>query len=95
MNHFTDKNLIICEIGLNHLGSTKWSDVMLHNILDSEVDAVETLAHLFMNKYGKYNYVAKLENKELIKFQKSEVFTTPEKAYKNAGVELVNYDEYY
>ena len=48
-----------------------------------------------MNKYGKYNYVAKLENKELIKFQKSEVFTTPEKAYKNAGVELVNYDEYY
>ena len=32
--------MLICEIGLNHLGSTKWSDVMLHNILDSEIDAV-------------------------------------------------------
>ena len=32
--------MLICEIGLNHLGSVRYSDVMLQNILDTEVDAV-------------------------------------------------------
>ena len=37
---------------------------------DSEVDAVETLAHLFMNKYGKYNYVAKRHGSFLVPIKK-------------------------
>jgi len=32
--------MLICEIGLNHLGSSKWSDVILHHVLDSKIDAI-------------------------------------------------------
>ena len=39
------------------------------------------------------NFVSKSENKRLIKFQKSEVFETPQKAYDDAGIELVSYDK--
>ena len=58
---------------------------------EGEADPVKALADLFMTKYGKYNYVSKLENKRLIKFQKSEVFETPQKSYDNANIELINY----
>lgn len=60
---------------------------------EDERDSVETLSKLYIERYGRFNYVSKLENKKLIKFQKSEVFSNPETAYGNAGVELVDFDD--
>jgi hypothetical protein len=68
------------------------SKLLIHKWED-EVDPVKTLSNLFMTKYGRYNYVSKSENKRLIKFQKSEVFETPQKAYDDAGIELVSYEK--
>ena len=51
------------------------------------------LVELYLSKYGKFNYVSKSENKKLIKYQKSEVFSSPEDSYLKAGVTLVDFDE--
>ena len=42
-----------------------------------------------INKGISINYVTKVENKRLIPFQKEGVFETPEKSYRQAGIELV------
>ena len=43
----------------------------------------------FVEKYGSTNWVTPEENKKLVPFQKVGVFTTPEEAYKQAGIKLV------
>ena len=60
---------------------------------NNEKNPSDKLLSLFVNKYGKFNYVSKNENKRLIKFQKSNVFKSPEKAYLDAGIKLLNYIE--
>ena len=55
-------------------------------------DPIQSLANLYIEKYGKYNYVSKSENKKLIKYQKIGVFKSPEKAYQSAGIELIDYE---
>ena len=45
----------------------------------------------YCEKYGRYNYVSKSENKKLTKFQKSSVFVNPQQAYFEAGVKLVEH----
>ena len=60
---------------------------------EDERDSVETLSKLYIERYGRFNYFSKSGNKKLIKFQKSEVFSNPETAYGNAGVELVDFDD--
>ena len=42
-----------------------------------------------INKGIAINYVTKVENKRLIPFQKEGVFETPEKSYRQAGIELI------
>ena len=59
---------------------------------EDENNPVETLSNLYIQKYGRYNYVSKMENKRLIKYQKIGVFVDPETAYENAGIELVDLD---
>ena len=59
---------------------------------EDENNPVETLSNLYIEKYGRYNYVSKMENKRLIKYQKIGVFVDPETAYENAGIELVDLD---
>ena len=59
---------------------------------DKKKDPIQSLANLFIEKYGKYNYVSKSENKKLIKYQKIGVFKGPEKAYQSAGIELIDYE---
>ena len=53
--------------------------------------ATKELMKRYCEKYGRYNYVSKSENKKLIKFQKSNVFVNPQQAYFEAGVELVEH----
>ena len=59
---------------------------------EDENNPVEILSNLYIEKYGRYNYVSKMENKRLIKYQKIGVFVDPETAYENAGIELVDLD---
>ena len=77
----------------DHLYPRKIAAKELLNIdWDKKDKPVDDIASLFIKKYGKFNYVSKSENKKLIKFQKSEIFKSSEKAYNDAGVELVDYN---
>ena len=56
-------------------------------------NAVAIMADTYIKKYGRFNYVSKEENKKLTPFQKSQLFIDATTAYKNAGIELVDFDE--
>ena len=43
---------------------------------------------IFREEYGRLHYITPEENKAAIRFQKSDVFTTPEEVYRQAGIEL-------
>jgi hypothetical protein len=47
---------------------------------------------LFREKYGTLHYITPEENKAVIRFQKSNVFTTSERAYQQAGIVLISVD---
>lgn len=57
-------------------------------------NTVTDVVKLFLEKYGRYNYVSKSENKNLIKYQKLNNFLNSEDSYKRAKVTLVEYEEY-
>ncbi len=48
---------------------------------------------LYREKYGRVNFVTSTENKSITKFQKVGVFSTPEKAYEQAGIKLIKVDD--
>ena len=60
---------------------------------EAESDPVGKLCNIYLLKYGRFNYVSKVENKKLIKFQKSSVFTDADTAYAKAKIELVDFEE--
>ena len=49
----------------------------------------EEMERLFREEYGRLHYITPDENKGVIRFQKAEVFTTPEAAYHQAGIDLI------
>jgi hypothetical protein len=55
----------------------------------NDTDPVNSLSKLYKEKYGVYNYVSKRENKALQQVQKKGLFTTPEEAYEQVGIELI------
>lgn len=63
-------------------------EILLYN-WDEIEEPGETLLTLYKTQYGKYNYVTPRENKNLIKFQKEDVFKTVEKSYQEAGITLI------
>jgi hypothetical protein len=48
------------------------------------------MLELYLQKYGRFNYITPTENKILVKFQKTHIFEDPSAAYSQAGVHLVN-----
>ena len=48
------------------------------------------MLELYLQKYGRYNYITPTENKLLVKFQTTHVFEEPSIAYAQAGVKLVS-----
>lgn len=48
------------------------------------------LVDLYLNEYGKYNYVLKSENRQLVTFQKDSNFIDDETAYKAANIILLD-----
>ena len=49
----------------------------------------DSLVDLYMKKYGQYNLVTSTENKELVKFQKEQVYNW-KKAYQKVKIELID-----
>jgi hypothetical protein len=47
----------------------------------------------YTSKYGVFNKVTPAENKTLMKYQRGDRFTSPEDAYRLAGVELVDLND--
>jgi len=45
--------------------------------------------HRYKTKYGTFNLVTKEENRRLMKYQKADLFRTPEEAYSKAAITLV------
>ena len=76
----SEEHLYPRKIAAEELLQTQWQKIE---------DPPEYLADAFIAKYGRYNYVSKAENRKLIQYQKSNIFTDPKKAYAAAGVILV------
>jgi hypothetical protein len=51
---------------------------------------VAKLRKLYLNKYGRYNYVTSEENGKLRKYQKVDCFQNPCECYREAGIQLIN-----
>ena len=47
------------------------------------------LLNLYLYEYGKFNYVLKTENKQLVEYQKDASFIDEETAYRTAKIELI------
>ena len=87
--HFTGKVSMGVVIGgracKEHLYPRKWSAQQL--LLDPPNDT-QTLIALCDDMFLRYNHTTAQENKKLVPYQKTDVFTTPEEAYSQAGVLL-------
>jgi hypothetical protein len=55
---------------------------------DEQLDGAR-MAQLFREKYGRLHYITPDEKKSVQKFQRANVFTTPEEAYSKAGIIFV------
>lgn len=83
-NEKSEDHLYPRKIAAMEILSLNWSE---------EVDPLKTILKLFLEKYGRYNYVSRKENNKLIQFQKSDIFVSPEIAYKKAGIELEEFNK--
>ena len=61
---------------------------LMHRAWNDE-DPSAAMLELYLNKYGRYNYITATENKVLVQFQKTHVFAKPAAAYAQAKVQLV------
>ncbi|MEP6781387.1 MAG: hypothetical protein ABJC26_15925 [Gemmatimonadaceae bacterium] len=56
---------------------------------DPSVDLTALSTH-FRERYGKVHYITPAENKTVTRHQRSDVFSSPESAYVNAGISFVS-----
>ena len=52
-------------------------------------DGAAVVLDRYLTAYGKFNYVLPEENKRLVKFQKTHLFVSPQHAYQQAGIRLI------
>ena len=62
-------------------------------LLDDSKLTADNIHSLYREKFGKFNLVTKEENRKLMRYQKAEVFVSPEKCYEEAGVKLIEAKE--
>jgi hypothetical protein len=74
----------------DHEFPRKVSAVELLRCAWEDPDPSGAMVELYLQKYGRYNYITPKEKKALVIFQKGHVFTEPAAAYSKAGVELVD-----
>lgn len=81
-NEKSEDHLFLRKIAAQEILNFDWN---------AESNPVKKLSDLYLKKYGKFNYVSKKENKKLVKFQKSNVFTDSNAAYSHAMIEMVDF----
>jgi hypothetical protein len=54
-----------------------------------DADPSGAMLQLYLEKYGRFNYITPTENKVLVKHQKVHLFERPADAYKAASIRLV------
>ena len=84
-----DSGLAKPKLTEDHEFPRKVSAVELMRRTWDENDPAASMLDLYLQKYGRYNYITPTENKVLVKFQKTHVFAEPSIAYAKAGVSLV------
>ena len=55
---------------------------------DSSLNS-QTMELIFREQYGRLHYITPEENKNVIQYQRAEVFSNPEEAYRQAGIHLI------
>ncbi len=73
----------------DHVFPRKVSAVELMKRSWDDQDQPEMMLELYLKRYGLYNYVTPLENKRLVKYQKTHVFKAPADSYQLANVRLI------
>ncbi len=64
--------------------------VAARRLLEDDSLSGESLATLFREKYGRVHLITSEENKAVQPFQRVGVFTSPDEAYRSAGVLLID-----
>ena len=59
-------------------------------LIQDAILTAKEMEKIFKEEYGRLHYITPEENKAAIRFQKSDVFTTPEEVYQQAGIELLS-----
>ena len=62
---------------------------LLMRWVDSDVDLKDEILALYVNKYGRFNYVTPRENRSLMRYQRRDTFVDPATAYARAKIKLV------
>lgn len=73
----------------DHEFPRKVSAVELMQRAWEDTDPSAAMLQLYLEKYGRFNYITPTENKVLVKYQKVHVFEQPVDAYRDAGIQLI------
>jgi hypothetical protein len=63
--------------------------VAAKRLIQNNALTAKEMETIFREEYGRLHYITPEENKAAIRFQKSDVFTTPEEVYRQAGIDLL------
>jgi len=66
--------------------------IAARKLLEDHSLTADAMERVFREEFGRLHYITSEENKAVIRYQKSGVFTTPEEAYRQAGIELITVD---
>jgi hypothetical protein len=75
-----------CKLSEEHVYPRKIAALRLLQNLQLTPEEMESI---YRNEYGRLHYITPEENKAVIPFQKADIFTSPDDAYKNAGIDLI------
>jgi len=62
---------------------------LLTNHAGENVKLKDEVLRLYLNKYGRFNYITPHENRSLMRHQRRDTFVDPATAYRNANIRLV------
>jgi len=84
-----DSSVLEPRLTEDHEFPRKVSAVELMRRAWGDPDPSAAMLELYLQKYGRYNYITPTENKVLVKFQKTHLFVDPAVAYEQAAVQLI------
>ncbi|MDA1305483.1 MAG: hypothetical protein O2999_14560 [Nitrospirae bacterium] len=84
-----ESNVSSCKLSEEHVYPRK---IAAQRLLRNSQLTPEEMERIFREEYGRLHYITPEENKAVIRFQKAEVFTTPDAVYQQAGIDLISVD---